>query len=92
MRRRLDYLRSAATDSQPASARWAMKRLREQGHAAHAVAETLARLDVQRNSDKANLLLAHGWRVLHFTLFHLTRRARYVVNSVQQELVVACPA
>src|SRR5436305_3132132 len=21
--------------------------------------------DVQRNSDKANLLLAHGWRVLH---------------------------
>ena len=50
------------------------------------------RLDVQRNSDKANLLLAHGWRVLHFTLFHLTRRARYVVNSVQRELVVACPA
>ena len=50
------------------------------------------RLDVQRNSDKANLLLAQGWRVLHFTLFHLTRRARYVVNSVQRELVVACPA
>ncbi len=30
------------------------------------------RLDVQRNTDKANVLLAHGWRVLRFTLFDLT--------------------
>ena len=50
------------------------------------------RLDVQRNSDKANILLAHGWRVLHFTFFDLTRRARYVVDSVGRQLVLACPA
>ena len=50
------------------------------------------RLDVQRNSDKANLLLAHGWRVLHFTWFHLTRRARYVVGSIGQQLALAWPA
>ena len=47
------------------------------------------RRDVQRNSDKANLLLAHGWRVLHFTLFDLTRRVAYVVGSVGQELAWA---
>ena len=50
------------------------------------------RLDVQRNSDKANILLAHGWRVLHFTFFDLTRSARYVVESVGTQLVLACPA
>ena len=50
------------------------------------------RLDVQRNTDKANILLAHGWRVLRFTWFDLTRRARYVVASVQGQLVLACPA
>ncbi|HJV09387.1 MAG TPA: hypothetical protein VJ653_06885, partial [Acidimicrobiales bacterium] len=36
------------------------------------------RLDVQRNAEKANILLAHGWRVLRFTHFDLTRRARHV--------------
>lgn len=50
------------------------------------------RLDVQRNADKANLLLAHGWRVLYFTWFHLTRRARHVVDAVARQLVPACPA
>jgi very-short-patch-repair endonuclease len=50
------------------------------------------RLDVQRNSDKANVLVAHGWRVLHFTFFDLTRRARHVVESVGTQLVLACPA
>ena len=50
------------------------------------------RLDVQRNTDKANILLAHGWRVLRFTFFDLTRRARYVVESVGTQLVLACPA
>jgi very-short-patch-repair endonuclease len=50
------------------------------------------RLDVQRNSDKANLLLAHGWRVLHFTFFDLTRRARHVVASVGAQLALAWPA
>jgi len=50
------------------------------------------RLDVQRNSDKANLLLAHGWRVLHFTLSDVRRRPAYVVDAVAQELVVAWPA
>ena len=47
------------------------------------------RLDVQRNSDKHNRLLAHGWRVLRFTWFDLTRRAPYVVASVAQELAWA---
>lgn len=50
------------------------------------------RLDVQRNSEKANILAAHGWLVLHFTWFHLTRRARYVVESVGRQLALACPA
>jgi len=50
------------------------------------------RLDVQRNADKANILLAHGWRVLHFTHFHLTRRARYVVESIGSQWALACPA
>ena len=43
-------------------------------------------------SDKGNIVLAHGWRVLHFSWFDLTRRARYVVGSVGQQLVLACPA
>jgi len=50
------------------------------------------RLDVQRNSDKANLLLAHGWRVLHFTSSDVRRRPAYVVDAVAGELVVAWPA
>ena len=37
-------------------------------------------------------LLAHGWRVLRFTWFDLTERARYVVDSVEGQLVLACPA
>ncbi len=47
------------------------------------------RLDVQRNSDKANLLLAHGWRVLHFTCGDIRRRAEYVVGAVGRELAWA---
>lgn len=47
------------------------------------------RLDVQRNSDKANRLLALGWRVLHFTWFDVTRRQRYVVDSIERELAWA---
>jgi very-short-patch-repair endonuclease len=47
------------------------------------------RLDVQRNSDKANILLAHGWRVLRFTWFDLTRRAPYVVAAVERQLAWA---
>jgi very-short-patch-repair endonuclease len=50
------------------------------------------RLDVQRNADKANVLLAHGWRVLRFTWFHLTRRASYVVDTVARQLALSCPA
>jgi very-short-patch-repair endonuclease len=50
------------------------------------------RLDVQRNSDKHNRLLAHGWRVLRFTWFDLTRRARYVIAAVGGQLELACPA
>ena len=50
------------------------------------------RLDVQRNSDKANVLLAHGWRVLHFTWGDVRRRSAYVVAGVARELALACPA
>ena len=50
------------------------------------------RLDVQRNTDKANVLLAHGWRVLRFTMFDPTRRTRYVLESVGAQLALACPA
>ena len=50
------------------------------------------RLDVQRNADKASILVAHGWRVLHFSWFDLTRRARYVIGAVAGQLVLACPA
>lgn len=50
------------------------------------------RLDVQRNTEKANVLLAHGWWVLRFTYFDLTRRPRYVVDSVGRQLALACPA
>lgn len=48
--------------------------------------------DVQRNSDKANLLLAHGWRVLHFTWADVRDRPRYVVECVAREVCLACPA
>ncbi|MDQ4070048.1 MAG: type IV toxin-antitoxin system AbiEi family antitoxin domain-containing protein [Actinomycetota bacterium] len=51
-----------------------------------------ARTDVQRNSDKGNRLVAHGWRVLHFTWFDVRRRPDHVVSSVARELALACPA
>lgn len=47
------------------------------------------RLDVQRNTDKANRLLAHGWRILHFTWFDVTRRRRYVIDALERELAWA---
>ena len=47
-----------------------------------------ARADVQRNSDKANVLAAHGWRVLHFTSHDVRDRPHYVARQV----VAACPA
>ncbi len=50
------------------------------------------RRDVQRNSDKANRLVAHGWRVLHFTWGDVRRRPAYLVDAVGRELALACPA
>lgn len=50
------------------------------------------RLDVQRNSEKANVLVAHGWRVLHFTWADLRADAGDVVDAVRREVVLACPA
>lgn len=47
------------------------------------------RLDVQRNSDKGNVLVAQGWRVLHFTAGDVRRRPSYVVGSVARELAWA---
>ena len=51
-----------------------------------------ARTDVQRNSDKGNRLVAHGWRVLHFTWFDVRRRPDQVLDAVARELALACPA
>jgi len=50
------------------------------------------RTDVQRNSDKANVLVAHGWRVLRFTWSDVRRRPAYVVDAVARGLVLAWPA
>lgn len=50
------------------------------------------RLDVQRNSDKHNRLVAHGWRVLRFTWFDVTRQPGQVVAAVKGELALAWPA
>ncbi|MGH9263445.1 MAG: endonuclease domain-containing protein [Acidimicrobiales bacterium] len=50
------------------------------------------RLDVQRNSRKANVLVAHGWRILHFMWGDVRRRAEDVVAAVARELALACPA
>ena len=50
------------------------------------------RLDVQRNSDKGNALVARGWRVLHFTWGDVRRRPAYVVDAAARELILACPA
>lgn len=50
------------------------------------------RTDVQRNSDKANVLVAHGWRVLRFTWSDVRTRPAYVVDAVARELVLAWPA
>ena len=47
------------------------------------------RLDVQRNSDKGNVLVARGWRLLHFTHGDIRRRAAYVVDAVTRELAWA---
>ena len=47
------------------------------------------RLDVERNSDKANVLVAHGWRVLHFGWRHIRHGAAEVVSAVARELAWA---
>lgn len=46
------------------------------------------RADVQRNSDKANVLVGLGWRVLHFTAADIRSRPDYV----EREVALACPA
>lgn len=50
------------------------------------------RSDVQRNTDKANRLVAHGWRVLHFTWSDVRRHPAYVVDCVTAQLALAWPA
>ncbi|MDQ6927051.1 MAG: type IV toxin-antitoxin system AbiEi family antitoxin domain-containing protein [Actinomycetota bacterium] len=45
-----------------------------------------ARRDVQRNSVKANLIVAAGWRALHFTRDDVRQRPDYLVGCVRQEL------
>ena len=50
------------------------------------------RVDVQRNSDKGNVLVAPGWRVLHFTWGDVRRRPASIVDAVARELGLAWPA
>lgn len=45
------------------------------------------RLDVQRNSGKANLAVLLGWRVLHFTWFDVHHRRAYVRDTVVQAVL-----
>lgn len=40
------------------------------------------RTDVQRNAEKANVLVAHGWRVLHFTAYDVHRRPEMVIEGL----------
>src|SRR5215218_9505645 len=46
VRRRADYRQQDAPGPQPASARWTMRQLREQGRSAEEVAQAIGRLDV----------------------------------------------
>lgn len=48
--------------------------------------------DEQRNSRKANVLVAHGWRVLHFTWADVRWRPESAVEAVARELALAWPA
>nr|MDQ6910904.1 hypothetical protein [Actinomycetota bacterium] len=50
-----------------------------------------ARRDVERNSAKANVIVAAGWRALHFTAYDVRRRPRYLVACVDQELSRGAP-
>ncbi len=50
------------------------------------------RLDVERNSYKANVLVAHGWRVLRFGWRHVRYEPAYVIDEVGRELAEAWPA
>lgn len=50
------------------------------------------RRDVQRNRDKANLLMARGWRIFHFTWADVRRRPKHVVAILARELALAWPA
>lgn len=45
-----------------------------------------------RRYEMGGVLLAHGWRVLHFTWGDIRRRPAYVLEAVARELVLACPA
>jgi very-short-patch-repair endonuclease len=47
------------------------------------------RLDVERNCDKANVLVAHGWRVLRFGWRHVRYGAAAVLDAVAKELAWA---
>ena len=68
IRRRNAYLRRGETEPQPASARWAMRRLREQGRSADEVARAMARLDVRP------VLTAHPTESTRRTLLALQAR------------------
>lgn len=45
-----------------------------------------ARRDVQRNSTKANIIVAAGWRTLHFTHDDVRCCPDYLIDCVAQEL------
>lgn len=50
-----------------------------------------AHRDVERNSTKANVIVAAGWRALHFTKCHIRERPEYLVACVEEELSRGAP-
>ncbi|HUQ62838.1 MAG TPA: type IV toxin-antitoxin system AbiEi family antitoxin domain-containing protein [Acidimicrobiales bacterium] len=50
-----------------------------------------ARKDVERNSAKANIIVAAGYRALHFTKDDVRRRPDYLVGCVDRELLRGAP-
>ena len=81
VRRSRAYLAQAGSGPQPASARWTMRRLREEGRSAREVADALARLDVRP------VLTAHPTESTRRTLLSL--QARVADLLLRRELTSA---
>jgi len=78
VRRRDAYRRQKEADAQPASARWAMRRLREAGRTADDVGQTLEQLDVRP------VLTAHPTESTRRTLLSLQARVAELLLEREQ--------